>query len=103
MKILKFLKNILKDISSIILFLIILLVVTAVVGTIGTGGLFIILYTSCRFSTLFNNSIIILAISLVIWTFGLECLFSWKNPIKEIKGDIVNIKNYFKKKWNEVE
>jgi len=102
MKIFKYIGSILFDVGKVILGIGIGVLVIGIVALLAVGILCVICGTSAFVSKLFGGNMYVLCGCCILWLIG---LFSWSegiNPIKGTKETIIDIKNYFVDKWNEI-
>lgn len=102
MKILKYVRSILLDVIKIAIGIGALLLLLGVVGLFAFGVLFVIAGSSGLVSSLFDRNEYVLYGCMFIWVIGLFSFFTGSNPIKDIKEMFIAIKNYFIKRWNEI-
>jgi len=102
MKIIKYIGSILFDIGKVIVGICAVLLLLGIVALIAMGILYVICGTSALVCKLFGNNPYVLCGCIVLWLVGLISLFEGINPIKGFGKEIVNIKNYFINKWNEI-
>lgn len=102
MKIVKYIGNILFDVGKIIIELCAVVLLLGLVGLSAFGVLFIVAGSSGLVSKLFGGNEYVLYGCMMLWVVGLFSLFEGVNPIKGVKGIFIDIKNYFIKKWTEI-
>lgn len=102
MKILKYIGSITFDIGKVAIGICALLLLLVLVGLLAMGVLIIIAGSSAFISKIFGGNEIVLYGCMFLWVVGLFSLYEGVNPIKSIKRTVIDIKNYFIKKWSQI-